>query len=297
MTKPKAISSQTLSPAARLLLRGLDNRWERYENCFQICCQEFSKEAVHDLRVTNRRLLNIIEIFERSFLGMKGHKLRRDLKGQLDNLDLLMDIQVQIAFVTDEMAEVEGISVFQKYLSRREAKLLKDVEKLVQSLSIAHQKRRLNNFRSNAEARLQVPHVRARLIAAVDNSYAYVLQRYSRIDPQKTETIHRTRIAFKSFRYAVEVIYPLIAHYPMELLKEMNGYQGYMGDIQDIEVLQGLLKAFGKKHSTSDVSSPQAFVDERHRLLLETFLSHKDALYDFWRYSPRQSYPWNKART
>ena len=77
----------------------------------------------------------------------------------------------------------------------------------------------------------------------------------------------------------------------------MNGYQGYMGDIQDIEVLQGLLKAFGKKHSTIDISSPQAFVDERHRLLLETFLSHMDALYDFWRYSPRQSYPWNKART
>ena len=297
MTEPKSISSQNLSPAARLLLRGLDNRWERYENCFQICCQEFSKEAVHDLRVTTRRLLNIIEIFERLFLGTKGRKLRQDLKEQLDNLDQLMDTQVQIAFVIDEMEEVEGVSVFLKYLSRREGKLLKDVEKLVKSLSIVAQKRRLNNFRSDAEARLQIPDVRARLISAVDNSYAYVLQRYSRIDSQKTETIHRTRIAFKSFRYAVEVIHPLIVRYPVELLKVMNGYQGYMGDIQDIEVLQGMLKAFGKKHSTVDISSSEAFVAERHRLLVETFLSHMDTLYDFWRYSPRQSYPWNKART
>jgi CHAD domain-containing protein len=294
MTRSAATPSSAFSPAATLLLKGLDNRWVRYQDCFQFCRQEFSKEAVHDLRVATRRLLNILEILETIFLAMKGRKLRRELKKQLDSLDELMDTQVQIAYLVDEMEGVEGVPAFLRYLYRREAKLLKDVEHLVRSISIAVQKRRLDSIRLTVKAKLQVPEVRARLIAAVDSSYANVLHRYSKIDPKDTETIHRTRIAFKSFRYAVEVVYPLLVRYPVDLLKAMNDYQGLMGDIQDIEVLLEMLKAFGKKHPGVDVSPCLAFVNERHRLQVETFLSNMGKLHAFWRYTPRQPYPWNK---
>ena len=296
MIPSKATSSQTFSRATSLLLKGLDDRWERYQDCFKVCKQEFSKEAVHDLRVATRRLLIILEILETLFLGMKARKLRRELKSQLDCLGELMDTQVQIAYLEDEMTEVKGISAFLKYLYRREANLLKQVKHLIRSIRLADLKRRLGLIRMNAEARLQVPEVRARLISAVDSSFANVLHRYARINPEETESIHRTRIAFKSFRYAVEVIHPLLVRYPREQLKALNNFQGLMGDIQDIEVLQELLKAFRKKHPELDISPSMAFVDERHQLLVDTFLAKMDTLNVFWRTTPRQPYPWNQAR-
>jgi CHAD domain-containing protein len=274
----------------------LDLRCQRYQDCFKLCQKDFSRQSVHDLRVATRRLLTLMEIVETLFLGMKGRKLRRELKRQLDCLDELMDTQVQIAFVQQEMAQVEGISAFIKYLVRREASLLKQVEHIINGISIASQMRRLNEIRQAAEARLQVPDVRLRLVGAVDRSYENVLHRYARIDPQDTETIHRTRIAFKSLRYAIEIIHPLLTRYPANMLKAMNEYQGWMGDIQDIEVLQGMIGAFGKVHPNADISALMSAVEELHRQKVAAYLSKKDTLQIFWRPSPQQSYPWSKPK-
>ena len=289
--------SPGLSRAAILLLKGFDNRWQRYQNCFQLCQQEFSKEAVHDLRVATRRLLIILEITETLFLGMKGRKFRRELKKLLDSLDVLMDIQVQIAYVVDQMAGAEGISTFLKYLHRREAYSFKEVQGIVESISIADQNRRIGKIRLVAETKLQAQEVRGQMIAAVDNSYANVLHRFARIIPEETETIHRTRIAFRSFRYTVEIIYPFLVRYPVALLKAMNDYQGLMGNIQDLEVLQEMLEAFGKKHPDVNISTSRNFIKKRHMDHVTNFLSQMDTLYVFWRISPRQPYPWNKAKT
>jgi CHAD domain-containing protein len=295
MSSSKTAPSPTYSRAATLLLKMLDMRCRRYQDCFKLCQKEFSNEAVHDLRVATRRLLTLLEILEALFLGMKGRKLRRELKQQLDSLDELMDTQVQIAFLEDEMSEVQEIAAFIKYLYRREANLLKQVEHTVRGISIASQVRRLADIRQAAEARLQVPDVRSRLVSAVDGSFSNMLHRYARIDPAETDSIHRTRIAFKSFRYAVEIIHPLLVNYPAPLLKAMNEYQGLMGDIQDMEVLQDLLTAFGKKHPDANISAILAAVNEKHRLKVTEYISQKDRLQIFWRLSPHQPYPWNKA--
>ena len=135
-------------------------RCQRYQDCFKLCQREFSNAAVHDLRVATRRLLTLLEILETLFLGMKGRKLRRELKQSLDCLDELMDTQVQIAYVEDEMAEVQDIAAFLKYLHRREATLLKQVEHTVRAISLPGQIRRLANLHQTAEARLQVPNGR-----------------------------------------------------------------------------------------------------------------------------------------
>jgi CHAD domain-containing protein len=296
MTPSKAPSNPTRSRAATLLLKMVDLRCQKYQESFKLCRKDFSKEAVHDLRVATRRQLTMLEIIEMLFLGMKGRKLRRELKRQLDRLDELMDTQVQIAFVEEEMSEVEDISAFIKYLYRREASLLKQVDHTIRGISIAGQMRRLADIRQAVEARLQVPDVRARLIGAVDRSYENVLHCYARIDPQDTETIHRTRIAFKSLRYAIEIIHPLLARYPANLLKAMNEYQGWMGCIQDVEVLQGMIVAFGKVHPNANISSPMAAAEELHRQKLAEYLSIKETIQIFWRHSTRQPYPWSTAK-
>ena len=81
MIPTKADPSPICSRATSLVLKGLDNRWERYQEGYKVYRQEFTKEAVHVLRVATRRLLIILEILERLFLGMKARKLRQDLSG------------------------------------------------------------------------------------------------------------------------------------------------------------------------------------------------------------------------
>jgi CHAD domain-containing protein len=296
MSPSKGLSTPISSRAATLLLEMLDLRTQKYLACFIVCQGEFTKEAVHDLRVASRRLLTLLEIIESLFLGMKGRKLRRELKRQLDCLDELMDTQVQIAFVEQKLAQVTGIAAFIKYLIHRQADLLKQVEHTIRAVSIAQQARSLAEIRQIAESRLQIPDMRIHLIEAADRLYENVLHRFARIDPGQTETIHRTRIAFKSFRYAVEIIHPLLGRYPVQLLKAMNEYQGLMGDIQDMEVMQGMLAAFNKAQPGVDISSPLAVVEEYHRIKVTAYLSKKDSLHMFWRLSPRQPYPWSKVR-
>jgi CHAD domain-containing protein len=189
------------------------------------------------------------------------------------------------------MEGVKGITPFLKYLYRREANMLKEVEHQTRSISIAEQRRNYMKIRFKAETKLQVPDVRAKLISAVDNSFANVMHRYGRINPKKTETIHRTRIAFKFFRYIVEIIYPLLVRYPADLVKSMNEYQGLMGDIQDIEVLQESLKIFSKKHPEANISPSLAFLKKQHHQHVETFIASMDRLQIFWRITSRQPYP------
>ena len=86
MSPSNSVSTPTFSRAAKLLLKMLDMRCQRYQDCFRLCQKEFSREAVHDLRVATRRLLTMLEILETLFLGMQGRKLRRELKRQLDCL-------------------------------------------------------------------------------------------------------------------------------------------------------------------------------------------------------------------
>ena len=49
-------------PADDLLLTALTQRYEKYLAERKRCKDEFSEEAVHDLRVAGRRLLALIEL-------------------------------------------------------------------------------------------------------------------------------------------------------------------------------------------------------------------------------------------
>ena len=78
----------------------------------------------------------------------------------------------------------------------------------------------------------------------VDDAYARVIRYYDVIDVEKPTTIHRLRIAFKKFRYMIEIIQPLLENFPTENFQKMHDYQGMMGDIQDMEVALQYLDDF-----------------------------------------------------
>ena len=62
-------------------------RWDDYQVQSKTCRQEFSEEAVHDLRVAARRFMAVLDIVRAINPHPRVQKTRRFLKDQLDDLD------------------------------------------------------------------------------------------------------------------------------------------------------------------------------------------------------------------
>jgi CHAD domain-containing protein len=75
----------------------------------------------------------------------------------------------------------------------------------------------------------------------VDGAYLITRQRQNWINLAQASTIHRVRIAFKSLRYMIEIVHPLLANFPSDNLRRMHDYQSLMGEIQDVEIIMQAL--------------------------------------------------------
>ena len=276
------------------LLDSLNTRWKKYQAELETCRCEFSEAAVHDFRVATRRLLSSLDLLRAVIPDLRIQKMRRILKGQLDNLDALRDVQVLIADISGAIHEIPELQSFQAYLQRREKKLLRAAQKEIRSLKIESLSRQIEKLSLTIEP-FKETDLAASLFSAVDEAYAIVIQRYALIDPAQPATIHRLRIAFKKFRYMIEAIYPILQNPAPDYLKKLQDYQAAMGDIQDMEVALQKLADFEEFSPAShEPELAHAYYTERHIIALSTYIENKSEIITFWRSAPDQPFPEEK---
>ena len=133
------------------------------------------------------------------------------------------------------------------------------------------------------------------MLQAVDEAFLITQQRLGRVDASDPATIHGVRLAFKKFRYMVEMLYPVLADFPKEHLKNMKNYQGAMGRIQDIEVLLMILTDFTASKSVFDPKPAIRFYEQRHADAISAYLEEKGALNVFWRPAPDRPFSWENV--
>ncbi|PWH12774.1 MAG: hypothetical protein DDG60_11670 [Anaerolineae bacterium] len=274
--------------ARELLLRAIQTRWENYREQIKLCRREFSEEAVHDLRVAARRLLALVDLIRLIQPHPRLQKIRKSLKGQLDEFDDLRDTQVMLAEISETIQTLPELKPFQQTLQRRERRLLREAEEIIEDIKPAGIARRLEKTRADLERISTDSSFDELVLHAVDETYAIVLQRYGWIDPAQPATIHRTRIAFKRFRYMLEIIHPLVPDFPQENFKRMHDYQTAMGEIQDAEVFLFMLEEVEWETSPAI----RLHYEQRHADLIKTFMERKNQIETFWRASPEQPFPW-----
>jgi len=276
-----------------VLKASLDERWENYRTELKVCKGEFSEEAVHDLRVATRRLLAVLDIVRTLDPHPGIQKARRTLKDQLDALDELRDTQVMLVDVTESVADYPELKLFEDDLAAREKKLLRLARKEIRELRTPELKKRIGKIRLALDENVQGRKLTARLLSAVDQAYARARQALSEIEAEQSASIHRLRVAFKKFRYMVEIVNPVLKNYPEAHLQRMHEYQSKMGDVQDVEVLLSALREFTEQNETF---APARARFEEHRLeLIAGFMEGKDALDVFWRSTPQQKFDWEKT--
>ena len=282
---------ETISPQPTLtIVKRLDDCWARYRAELKRVRSEFAEEYVHDLRVAIRRLIAVVDM-GRVVTGQKKIKKSQSLlKSHLDAFDHLRDTQVQLVIAEEIQSELPEIAVYIARLREREKKQSQHLEKRIKdfhSSRVSHQVARL----TDVLLAQNTPEAQTAIWAAVDAAYARVVQRQRAVLPEDTTTIHRMRLAFKKFRYRVELVYDLLPNAPEDLLRRLHDYQSAMGEIQDAEVGLQMLNEFMIR-SHAEIPSVHARFVEMHQARIAAFLEQANDLQGFWRETPEQPFPW-----
>jgi CHAD domain-containing protein len=282
--------------AKDLLLDSLEEREADYREKLKLCRDDFSKGAVHDLRTSIRRLLAALEVV--AFLAPDApvEKLSDRLKEQLDGVGDLRDAQVLLDEVSEHVDKLPELEPFQEYLKKREKRKQRDGEKYVEDLKAGGVKKRLAKIRADLED-LSAQDLNGKLPQAVDEAYLTVLQRYGEMAPERLVSIHHLRVAFKKFRYMLEVIHPCLSGFPASQLERMHDYQTRMGNIHDAEVLLEALTEFAEDHESYDPEPVHRFYERILADALSTYLANKEEVLTLWRPMPLAAFPWEADRT
>jgi CHAD domain-containing protein len=283
----KDINREEASDVLKHLADSLQVQWRRYRKRLKRCQMRFSEEAVHDSRVESRRLLATVELLRAFIPELDLKKARRMLKDHLDTFDQLRDTQVQMVYAERLTRSYPQAEAFHKWLARRELRFTRETRRAVKHIK----SKRLRRWITAFEKEIKLLHSRtsrARALAmalrAIQQAFDQVAQACRRVSANNTATIHRTRIAFKRFRYMVEALSPLLPAVTEEHRRAMRGYQSMMGDIQDVEVLLRALDKFLRTGQVDGRSARKLLLElhRRRQWLIRVYLNASGKLSQFW---------------
>jgi CHAD domain-containing protein len=244
------------------------------------CGARGSPAAVHDARVAIRRLLALIDVLGSLPDAPRVEKARRRLRSALRRFGPLRDAQVLLDQVETLLPGSPDLARFRLDLRRKEARRRAVARRALRAKRIARLTRRFDRIakrlrESDGDA------IARTLARATDAARARVTDRRRTLDADRPETLHRLRIAFKRFRYLLEVADAAAGRDAPSRDRAMDEIQTVLGEILDLAVAERRLAAWGRKHG----ASLQAALDSLRRRrgqVAEDFLRRADEVLAFW---------------
>ena len=202
--------------------------------------QELTPEAVHQLRVSSRRLDATLEMFACLVGRAPVRKLRRQLKRQRRALGPLRDLQRQLEWLSDE-------PLLDEYLTEKAAQLpatVRRAAKKVRCSSLDRLEKRLENLDAliaglleDSEHEEQVREIFSRHLW---ESLLAAMACADEVDPDHSFSYHPLRLSLKHFRYGAEVFRDAGWSSPLDEnqgWEKVKGLHEALGSLQDVEVL------------------------------------------------------------
>ena len=258
----------------------------RYRKRLAHCQEAFSETSVHDLRIETRRMLAMLDLLRALHFPDSLKKTRKIFKKRLDAFDELRDTQVQLLLLKPLRRAFPEARAFDPLLRRREQRIIGELRHDIKAMKQLRLERRLkavekelHEFASTGSPERTGTLASAALREAFDEVVALRL----RVRSSHTATIHRMRVAFKRFRYVSELLQPLFPRLTAKQLRQMQAYQGLMGDIQDMEVLIAAVKQAVQLAllPARDVRHLLKELTRRRRGLIAVFMAAADRLFEF----------------
>lgn len=285
--KERALKEPFLAPGALdRAKRSLEKQWKRYRKDLRRCQQKFSEKAVHNSRVSARRLLATIELMEGFLSAARVKEARELIKEHLDIFDDLRDTQVQLVAANGLQPTFPIARVFCGWVKKREERFKNQTCRCIKRIKSKPLGKLIGAFRDKFQKELKKQKKEAAaklLIRAIRNAYGRTARFRKQIRANRPETIHRTRVAFKRFRYMLELLADDLS-VDEKMLQEMQHYQTMMGDIQDAEVLlQTFDKFVRKKKLRSELAiGLREELLRKREWLIKVYMDAAGQLREFW---------------
>ena len=276
---------------ARHLAESVRDARRRYRKRLDRCQKRFSEKAVHDLRIETRRILALLDLLEALHFPKPLKKLRKSFKKRLDAFDDLRDTHVQLELLKPLWPDFPEASGLKKCLRKCEKRLVPKLSGKIRTTKNG----RLNRQLKEVEKALRqhgstAAGGRADSLAQsfLGGTFRRVLALRRQIQRNKPATIHRMRVAFKRFRYTVELLQPFAPQFTPERLDRMKDFQAAAGNIQDLAVLLARVNQYVESGELPlrDMRNLRTELLRQERQAIDSFMSR---INEFVKFEPEHS--------
>lgn len=266
----------------QFLADALHNFYIKFCEELEYCKETFNETSVHDLRVSIRRLSALLFVLEELFKIDYIDQMKSELKKILKVLSPLRDTQVQLLLIHKLYYSHPILFYFYNYILKREDKLIKKATKILKKIDntsfngiIFHLSLYIKNYPENFN--------KYHFKQIIDTTYEALCDRINQLDIEDATTIHKIRLAFKSFRYTIEVFAPIFDITKKEL-KILQNFQDTLGTIQDYDVLKKRIGKFISKNPKFSLRFEKVLklINEQQKSYIELFIKELKAVNKFY---------------
>lgn len=248
-----------------------------------------TEPSIHDLRVATRRMIAALDAIGAVLPGGVPGQVRRKLKRLLKGFNELRDLHIQLMHFQALRPQFPVLQPFLAALRIRERELVRDAAQAIAGVKtrameqeIARAAESLALVTTGTEAEQAT---RATLLGALAAAFMRAVGLRKRVVPGEPASIHALRVAFKKFRYTVELLAPLLPAVGKKQFKAMNSYQTRMGEIQDLEVVGSALTMNppGRLQAMPASLLPvHQHITQQRAEMVDRFMRDADELLTFW---------------
>lgn len=253
--------------------------------------QRLSEKGVHQLRVEARRVIAVLAVLHSIVPRREPDRLERYIKDAFRGSARLRDTHVRMALIKDESESFPEVKSLRKVLRKKEKRFVRRFRKCITCVRRAKLNKSIRDLRKCLRRTLGNSANEERGLRALlkDVNLAHrravmLLRRPRKGPPGRTSParIHRVRVAFKKFRYLVEVLEPLISGLSARELRQMRNWQDTMGEIQDTDMLRVFIAKRAARKGNGTLDRFLEHLDQRQKQLISEFLVSADQLLEFW---------------
>lgn len=262
-------------PFLSYLLAALRERLDILDTALRQVMDADEPDAVHDARVTSRRLRSGLQLWSEARPRKKVKRWRRQTKAITQSLGDLRDTDVQLRFVKDRLQEPDitadlraGLEFLQKRLERKRKKYHRRARRTIKRLrrrgTLESMASTWASWQADGESVAMDPQVRDRAKPLILTRFNDVVRPASTLPTaEEANELHRLRIALKHLRYTLEIFTPAFAGQLEPAVSAAKDLQKLLGDLHDADVWINRLPKLLAKQEDETRSGLATLLDDR----------------------------------
>lgn len=207
-------------------------------------------EALHDFRVTLRRLRVWLRVSEPFFVEYPLRRWERSLRMIQKALGPARDADIAVAYVIRNRRDGTGQHVLTR-LKKFRATRKQSATRLLKSVIWVRMKDRLRRFWREipAKGHCDENELFERALEILRKTLKKVKRQAQKADPGDTQGVHQLRIVVRRMRYLAEFFEPFMGSALGQLAGEMKKTQDLLGAVHDLDVVLSVLSRIRVKEA------------------------------------------------